>query len=43
MSRGAPWEIYWADPEEESDPLEWRTELIWPVRPGPRAGYQKPF
>ncbi|MFN8177623.1 MAG: GyrI-like domain-containing protein [bacterium] len=30
-SRGAPWEIYWSEPSEESDPLGWRTELLWPV------------
>lgn len=36
-SRGAPWEIYWSDPEEEGDPLSWRTELIWPVLPGHRS------
>jgi effector-binding domain-containing protein len=30
QSRGAPWEVYWSGPEE-SDPLAWRTELLWPV------------
>lgn len=28
---GAPWEIYWTDPEEVPNPDEWRTEVIWPI------------
>ena len=29
---GACWEIYWTDPTPDSNPAEWRTEIIWPVQ-----------
>ncbi|MEX2430602.1 MAG: GyrI-like domain-containing protein [Dehalococcoidia bacterium] len=29
---GVPWEAYWTDPNEEPDPANWRTEVVWPVR-----------
>jgi AraC family transcriptional regulator len=28
---GAPWEIYWTDPEEVPEPDQWKTEVVWPV------------
>lgn len=28
---GAPWEVYWTDPEEEPDPEKYRTEIVWPL------------
>ena len=30
---GAPWESYVTDPGEKPDPKDWRTEVIWPLRP----------
>ena len=27
---GAPWEIYYSDPQEQSDPRTWRTEICQP-------------
>lgn len=30
--RGAPWEVYWSDPQQEPDPAKWKTEVIWPIR-----------
>jgi AraC family transcriptional regulator len=30
---GAPWESYITDPGEKPDPKDWRTEVIWPLRP----------
>jgi len=29
---GAPWEAYWSDPAEVTDPAEYRTEVFWPIR-----------
>lgn len=29
---GAPWEVYVNDPAEHPDPVDWRTEIYWPVR-----------
>jgi effector-binding domain-containing protein len=28
---GAPWEVYWTDPEEEPDSSKWRTEIGYPI------------
>lgn len=28
---GPPWEIYWTDPEKEPAPVQWKTEVIWPI------------
>ena len=28
---GPPWEWYVTDPGEHPDPLEWKTELYWPI------------
>lgn len=30
---GAPWEVYHTDPGEEPDPANWRTEVVWPIKP----------
>jgi len=30
---GAPWEVYFSDPEEQPDPATWRTEVVLPYRP----------
>lgn len=29
---GPPWEVYWTDPGEVSNPSEWKTEVIWPIQ-----------
>ena len=29
---GAPWEVYWSDPQEVPDPSQWKTEVIWPIK-----------
>jgi effector-binding domain-containing protein len=26
------WEIYLTDPQEQPDPAEWRTEIVWPLK-----------
>jgi len=28
---GAPWETYFSDPQQEPDPMKWRTEIAWPL------------
>jgi effector-binding domain-containing protein len=28
---GAPWEVYWTDPAQETDPHRWKTEIILPI------------
>ena len=28
---GAPWEVYWTDPEEEPDSSKWRMEVGYPI------------
>ena len=28
----APWEVYWTDPGDMSNPEDLRTEVLWPVR-----------
>lgn len=28
---GAPWEVYWTDPNAILDPDVWKTEVIWPI------------
>jgi effector-binding domain-containing protein len=30
---GAPWEIYYSDPQAQPDPETWRTEIVQPYRP----------
>jgi len=30
-SGGAPWESYITDPDELSDPAQWRTDVYWPL------------
>ena len=32
QSAGAPWEVYWTGPDDVTDPAEYRTEVLWPVR-----------
>jgi effector-binding domain-containing protein len=32
IPEGAPWEVYYTDPDEEPDPSMWRTEVIQPYR-----------
>jgi effector-binding domain-containing protein len=29
---GAPWEIYWTDPQEEPDSGRWKADVIWPLQ-----------
>ena len=29
---GAPWEAYWTGPDTVTDPAEYRTEVLWPIR-----------
>lgn len=29
---GAPWECYLTDPTEHPDPMDWKTEVYWPVK-----------
>ena len=29
---GAPWEVYFTDPNEQPDPTAWRTEIVQPYR-----------
>jgi effector-binding domain-containing protein len=29
---GAPWEIYYTDPNEQPDPATWRTEIVQPYK-----------
>ena len=28
---GPPWEVYWTDPAEEPSPVQWKTEVVWPL------------
>lgn len=28
---GAPWEIYWTDPQDEPDSGRWKADVIWPL------------
>jgi len=30
---GSPWEDYITDPAEHPDPKDWKTEVLWPIRP----------
>ena len=30
-AEGSPWEFYWTDPEAESDPSKWKTEIFFPL------------
>lgn len=32
---GDAWEVYFSDPDEETDPATWRTEVVQPYRPAP--------
>jgi effector-binding domain-containing protein len=34
VPEGAPWEIYYSDPQAQPDPETWRTEIVQPYRPG---------
>jgi effector-binding domain-containing protein len=29
--KGAPWEVYWSDPGQETDPGRWKTEILMPI------------
>ncbi|HEY4584431.1 MAG TPA: GyrI-like domain-containing protein [Acidimicrobiia bacterium] len=29
---GAPWEVYYSDPVEQTDPATWRTEIVQPYK-----------
>jgi effector-binding domain-containing protein len=29
---GAPWEIYWTDPQDEASSGRWKADVIWPVK-----------
>lgn len=29
--RSAPWEVYWTDPQAATSPVEWKTEVLWPL------------
>jgi len=31
-TNGQPYEVFWNDPSEVSDPAEYRTEVLWPIR-----------
>jgi effector-binding domain-containing protein len=28
---GSPWEVYVTDPADEPDPMNWRTDVFWPI------------
>lgn len=28
---GGPWEIYLTDPAEFPDPVDWKTQIVWPI------------
>lgn len=30
-ARGAPWELYVTDPADEPNPINWRTDVFWPM------------
>lgn len=31
QARGSPWEVYVTDPADEPDPMNWRTDVFWPI------------
>jgi effector-binding domain-containing protein len=33
-----PWEVYFVGPGSGVDEASWRTELVWPLQPGPPRG-----
>jgi effector-binding domain-containing protein len=33
VPNGAPWEVFYTDPEEVPNPAEWRTQIIQPMLP----------
>lgn len=35
---GAPWEVYFTDPSEETDPQKWRTEIVMPFHVADTVG-----
>ena len=30
-ANGSPWEVYVTDPADEPDPMNWRTDVFWPI------------
>jgi AraC family transcriptional regulator len=31
QANGPPWEVYVTDPADEPDPMNWRTDVFWPI------------